>query len=452
MLNKGSKRGSISTEVAIGIALSVVALFIALGLFNENLSTLISNSHLGNLFNNSAKTKYDSFGRDYSNSQIEVQIVGAQGLAQLRKQANNKAIDIINNSLSSGSSSDADSLGYLSLLIKSIVGQPHICVYMTKDSDKFCSEDSIGGYKYYVAINSSEITVNDAATGKDLISINMDANAVSALNNSAITLASGTVATGSSLPLTAEGRSTLSKEEKLAFIQTITENVQPYISDTSVLMVKPLPAFKSKYKKILTGHLLTMYRSGIQDFVYKGANDPAGYTTNNWSWSLLAFAHNEDPSVAIRYVTYYQGKTDTLADFTVLLNSINEEAAQNAHTVYDKIFGSDFVNKALTYAKNATYNQFVYNKSDDDSRDGVPDYSSEPVSFYNNGKSTITSGGGRISGQNRICFTYDFAEGPGNLTLGNPDDLAALVVTYADTGQLVYTYIKYFEQYCNQNY
>lgn len=109
MLNKIStskKKAAITIEVTLSVALSILVLFLALGLFSDNLATMAANSGIQNLFNRSnqtAKTYYSKQNVDptktavnMNTSQINVQIAGDQGstntktpptLAQYLKQA-----------------------------------------------------------------------------------------------------------------------------------------------------------------------------------------------------------------------------------------------------------------------------------------------------------------------------------------------------------------------------
>lgn len=158
------KPAMVTTELAIGIGLAVVALFIAIGLFYQPLSDIFVNTNFNNMFkDNGDKTGYASFNRDYSKSQINVQITGEQGLEMLRRKANNKAIDIIEEDFSNSNSNGA-SIAYLTTAVKIISGEPHICKYMKKDSDRHC--DEIGGYDYKITMNGSALEINRVSDGK----------------------------------------------------------------------------------------------------------------------------------------------------------------------------------------------------------------------------------------------------------------------------------------------
>lgn len=188
MLKSRRRSGAVTTEVAVGIGLAVVVLFVAIGLFNDNISAMISNSSIANIFNSGGKTTYSSFNRDYSDSQVNVQIMGEQGLGMLRQRANNKSIDIINQDFSSGNT-DGSSIAYLALSIQILSGEPHTCVYMKKDSNKPCNQDDIGGYNYRIDVNSSTITIGKVTDGESVssvgksVTLNVDPGILSAFNN-----------------------------------------------------------------------------------------------------------------------------------------------------------------------------------------------------------------------------------------------------------------------------
>lgn len=170
-INPQRKLGAITIEVAIGIILAVIVLFVAIGLFNENLANMLTGSNIKNMFLNNNKTTYGSFNRDYADSQINVQIMGEQGLDMLRRIANNRAITQID-ALYNGSDitvKNNSSIGYLVLAINAIVGSPDICVFMKKDSNKKCNEDGIGGYNYKVTKNGSGFIISKVGTGGESI-------------------------------------------------------------------------------------------------------------------------------------------------------------------------------------------------------------------------------------------------------------------------------------------
>lgn len=175
MLKQNKKVGAITVEVGIGIALAVIVLIVAIGLFNDNLAAMISNSRIANMFDNTNKATYGNFNRDYTDSQVNVQLIGEQGLAMLRNIANNKAITQIDKLFDGTDTSytNSNSIAYLTTVINSIVGSPNICVYMKKDSQKRCTEDNIGGTLYNVTFNGNTVTISKASSGMEVKTVTM---------------------------------------------------------------------------------------------------------------------------------------------------------------------------------------------------------------------------------------------------------------------------------------
>jgi hypothetical protein len=234
MYNKNNKKSAmVTTELVIGIGLSVAVVFIAIGLFKNNLKTMVSNASLSNGFmQNESKTDYDSYNRDYTDSQINVQIMGEQGLAMFRKKANNLSLELISSQFND-TNTNADTVEYLSLAIEAIVGKGSICTYMKKESDKFCTEDELGGYQYLVSSSGgSTITIQKTDTLADY-SIGLSLNgALTGFINSL------------TIPKDEEGRSAFTTEEKYAFIKKLTSAFKPHILSNAIL-VNDIADFKS---------------------------------------------------------------------------------------------------------------------------------------------------------------------------------------------------------------
>lgn len=235
IFKNGRKPGTVSTEVVIGISLSIVVLFVALGLFSDNLSAMVSNSNLGNAFNNTGKTLFSSFNRDYSDSQINVQIMGEQGLAMLRRKANNMAIEQIQKIYdgSDTSTTNANSIGYLALAIKAIVGQSDICFYMKKDSDKPCKD--IEGTNYTLGSSSSALTLNK-----------FDENGRSSGSNppsKAFSSEASSVLSSFTVPVS-NGISSLTTEGKYKFIRDLSVKAEPFVY-SQVILIRTINTFKN---------------------------------------------------------------------------------------------------------------------------------------------------------------------------------------------------------------
>lgn len=454
MKKSNIKPGMVTTELAISIALAIVVLIVVVGLFNDNLSSMVASSKLSNLFNgDSSKTEFSNFNSDYTDSQINVQITGEQGLQQLRRIANNKAIALIENPFSPANS-NGDSIGYLALVIKSIVGSPDICVNMDKDSDKYCDykdpqnpADNIGGFNYKVAISGTKLAINKVdPTGTNVlgkINLTMDSPVSSVFNSVNINI-------------NTDGSSALTANQQYDFISHLPDGIESYINGDVVLM-KSAKTFKNagnvNFNPLLTGPLADISKSGIKDFVYKDKSSPAGYSTNNvypcWTPPFICKDINKDANVARKYIMYGPGKKDIFDGFSGLLTSVNHAAKENAKNYLGNTYSSKIIEDAAKYAYKATYNKFIFNDDNKDSTRDVPTLSS--VSFYDNGEADFSNGQGRIKGQSRICYTYNFAEGSGNNRGGNPEDWDVLVVAYADPSQVVSTYLKYFKLYCKQH-
>jgi len=70
---KNSKRAALSVEWSICIALAIAVLFFVLPIFYSNLEKVAEKNRLTNITDNSKKTEWVKYNRDYSNSSINVQ-------------------------------------------------------------------------------------------------------------------------------------------------------------------------------------------------------------------------------------------------------------------------------------------------------------------------------------------------------------------------------------------
>ena len=77
-----AKKAMVTIEVVLSVVLSIVVLFLVLGLFNDNIKSMFTASGFNNLVkkDNSSVTANSNFGKNYSNSEVAVQIAGQQGL------------------------------------------------------------------------------------------------------------------------------------------------------------------------------------------------------------------------------------------------------------------------------------------------------------------------------------------------------------------------------------
>ena len=122
---RNAKKAGITVEVALAALLSVTVLFLVLGLFSQNLQVMAANSNINNLFKNSDRmTAHNGFNRDYASSQVNVQIVGEQGITAIHDQAK-KAIDALAAKTTPLTDQEIASLAkYLTILAMSASGDP----------------------------------------------------------------------------------------------------------------------------------------------------------------------------------------------------------------------------------------------------------------------------------------------------------------------------------------
>lgn len=82
------KKANLSLELILSSALGLCVLFLVLGLFGNNLKDMFDHGNMNNLFNNKAEaTSYSKWGKNYSNSQVEVAVVAEQGLSAYHDNA-----------------------------------------------------------------------------------------------------------------------------------------------------------------------------------------------------------------------------------------------------------------------------------------------------------------------------------------------------------------------------
>src|SRR5574344_2023256 len=93
---KTVKRAAISVELGLTIVLVSALLIVSLGMFNDNFRNMIIAGNFRKVFTNAKEnTTFKIFNRDYSDSQVEVQITGEQGLEALRMKINNKEMELL---------------------------------------------------------------------------------------------------------------------------------------------------------------------------------------------------------------------------------------------------------------------------------------------------------------------------------------------------------------------
>lgn len=158
------RQAMITTELAVSLILVAVVLFVTLGLFSDNLQEMISKGNFNNMFKgNYGSTFFSAFQRDYSGSQVEVQTMGEQGLEVIRKNANNSAEQLIDQTFEKPNGQTdvvtGTTIAYLVGVVKVIVGNPTICTTMEKPSKDPCEQIDGVENKYLVEDGASNALV-----------------------------------------------------------------------------------------------------------------------------------------------------------------------------------------------------------------------------------------------------------------------------------------------------
>ena len=325
MIKNRQKSAMITVELAIGIALSLAVLFVVLGLFNDNLRTMVANSNFSNIFEkNDSKITYSSFDKNYSGSQINVQIMGEQGLQMLRKKANNLAITLIESPFNN-SNSNGTTIKYLSSAIRTIVGNGNICVYMKKDSDKLCSDTEIGGYSYNVNSGSaSSLTVQKVDTTGHNVLASVSIPLSTSVNNA--------VDYTGNIPTTNPSyTSSLTVDQKYSALQTLTDTFKPYIDSNATLVTEVNPKLTSALGvatlKAEINTLLEQVRGSAQ-YAYNRCIDHEGDRSLNCS----PFVDNDDFSRINNWITQLKStiNSDATTSKSTIAYTISSSFNQNS--------------------------------------------------------------------------------------------------------------------------
>lgn len=161
----GKNSAMMTVELGVSLVLIIVVLFVVIGLFNDNIKSMIGSSNFSRVFSaNGLKNFFQSFNRNYDDSQIYVQIMGEQGLEVLRQKANNGDEKLISAAQITGQSTTPQTVNtilYLARVIRIIVGDQYICNPIQTPSTKLCV--ALGGIKYEVLDNGSTITIKDSS-------------------------------------------------------------------------------------------------------------------------------------------------------------------------------------------------------------------------------------------------------------------------------------------------
>ncbi len=170
------KRALSVMETAVTVGIVVVIAVLAVGMFTDGLHGLIANGGSAKYIKSDGaqaqKTAYQTYNRDYSATQIEVQVTGEQGLEMLRRKANNMALGLIN----SDYTSKAIEIAYLSRVVEIITGESYFCEFMQKNSEEHCQEFTKYAYKTSV---TSALTIPEKTS--DLLPLGKAASVLAAV-------------------------------------------------------------------------------------------------------------------------------------------------------------------------------------------------------------------------------------------------------------------------------
>lgn len=169
---KKSKSAMMTIEIIASVALVIVVIFFALGLFSNNLRDMFVRSNFKNVYENEDQRIANvSFNKDYSSTQINVATTGTEGLGKIRQLANNKSLDIIEKSGGTPvvlTSSEGNALVYMKEIIILIVTSGDICNTMKKESTQLCKDIDAGNNfsKYNIELTGTSIKVKNIMSGE----------------------------------------------------------------------------------------------------------------------------------------------------------------------------------------------------------------------------------------------------------------------------------------------
>lgn len=208
-----------TTELAIGVGIAVIVAIFAISLVGNNLSNF-TKSGIMNFFKAENKTQYSGVFTDYADSQINVQITGAQGLEMIRQKANNKALALLAGSGFSNDNPNGNILAYYAKVVEILSGEPDFCSYMTKGSMLHC--DEIGSYEYDVSV-SGALTITSKAKGT--ISPAVDGSVSSAISDANLIV-----------PLDNANYPLLNDNDKYEYLQYLTLKLQGLMNSKDLLV------------------------------------------------------------------------------------------------------------------------------------------------------------------------------------------------------------------------
>lgn len=169
----GKNPAMMTVELGVSLVLIVVVLFVVIGLFNDNIKSMIGSSNFSRLFSANWKTFFQNFGRNYDDSQIYVQIMGEQGLQMLRQKANNNDEKLIDAAKLIGAGTNpqtANTILYLARVSRIIMNDNYICKTIKTPSTSLCV--ALDGIAYEVIDNGGTITIK-GPSGNSLTTLNI---------------------------------------------------------------------------------------------------------------------------------------------------------------------------------------------------------------------------------------------------------------------------------------
>lgn len=138
--------------------------------------------------------------------------------------------------------------------------------------------------------------------------------------------------------------------------------------------------------------------------------------------------------------------SDAVSKFSDDLNEITSPLSTQLLNALSSQTDPTIINAACAYAKQATYNKFVYNTNDTDSKDGVPTTGTASITYRGMGSS------GYLENSNTLGYYFTYRDIYGGVAemFGSRDDQTGNIGY--DPSQVIDTYLTYFDQYFAQNY
>lgn len=237
-MKKTAWKGASSTEIAILIGISVVVVALGTMIFYNNIRNATLNTNMRQSFDGGSTANYTAENRDYANSQIEVQTMGAQGLEMMRRKANNMALELIE---STNAETKANDIAYLAKALEIMTGETHICTKMTKDTDKHCLDFS-SNYQYVTTLGSSlTITMGNIQNNAGRLGDSAKAEKKEC-NEDALSCTSKAVTSHETIPEPPAGPLTLKPNVINAIATTVYKDAKDYPTATNAEKIEAIIA------------------------------------------------------------------------------------------------------------------------------------------------------------------------------------------------------------------